>query len=150
MALQTATNRSSGHTPRTQRRRVPHTEWTEKIPDEEWAIYDSAIEVLRSTGKPFMLAGAFSLATYTGLWRNTKDLDFYVLPQDREPLIAALTSAGFIDYYEKLPYVRHWIYRAWKNDCIVDIIWAMANQRAQVDEEWFEYAPSIDVRGHTV
>lgn len=128
-------------------RNVRHTAWTERIPDEEWAIYMSAINVMRSTGKPFMLAGAFSLASYTGKWRNTKDLDFYVLPQDREPMIRALTEAGFIDYFDKLPYVRHWIYRAWKDDCIVDIIWAMANQRAQVDEEWFEYAPEISVRG---
>lgn len=129
------------------RRQVRHTEWTEKIPDEEWAIYHNAIQVLRSTGKPFMLAGAFSLASYTGHWRNTKDLDFYVLPQDREPIVEALTRAGFTDYYETLPYVRHWIYRAWKDGCIVDTIWAMANQRAQVDEGWFEYAPEIVVRG---
>jgi hypothetical protein len=131
-------------------RRVRHTEWTEKIPDQEWAVYHSAIEVLRSTGRPFMLAGAFSLACYTGHWRNTKDLDFYVLPQDRQAMIDALTSAGFVDYYDKLPYVRHWIYRAWKEDCIVDVIWAMANQRAQVDEEWMEYAPEISVRGETL
>jgi hypothetical protein len=132
---------------RSRHRTVRHTAWTEQIPDEEWAIYQSAIEVLRSTGKRFMLAGAFSLACYTGRWRNTKDLDFYVLPQDRGPIIDALTKAGFVDYYDRLPYVRHWIYRAWKNDCIVDIIWAMANQRAQVDEEWFDYAPEICVRG---
>jgi hypothetical protein len=94
-----------------------------------------------------MLAGAFSLASYTGLWRNTKDLDFYVLPEDREVLIDSLNAAGFIDYYDKLPYVQHWIYRAWKNDCIVDIIWAMANQRAQVDMGWFDYAPEVTVRG---
>jgi len=128
-------------------RHVRHTAWTGQIPDDEWAVYHSAIQVLRSTGRPFMLAGAFSLASYTGLWRNTKDLDFYVLPQDRDVMAAALTAAGFTDYYDKLPYVRHWIYRAWKRDCIVDIIWAMANQRAQVDDEWFAFAPEINVRG---
>lgn len=94
-----------------------------------------------------MLAGAFSLATYTGHWRNTKDLDFYVLPEDREVMVKALTHAGFTDYYHQVPYVQHWIYRAWKHDCIVDIIWAMANQRAQVDAAWFERAPEITVRG---
>jgi hypothetical protein len=113
--------------------RVRHTEWTQRIPDDEWAIYHNAINVLRSTGRQFMLAGAFSLASYTGLWRNTKDLDFYVLPEDRDACIEALTHAGFADYYTTLPYVQHWIYRAHKGDCIVDIIWAMANQRAQVE-----------------
>jgi hypothetical protein len=73
-----------------------------------------------------------------------------VLPGDRQPLIGALTKAGFADYYDKLPYVRHWIYRAWKGDCIVDIIWAMANQRAQVDEQWLERAPQMTVHGETL
>jgi hypothetical protein len=148
MALQTEESRVAP--PRPRRSRVLHTAWTNKIPDEEWAIYHSAVDVLRSTGKPFMLAGAFSLASYTGFWRNTKDLDFYVLPEDRDAIVEALTRAGFTDYYDTLPYVRHWIYRAHKGDCIVDIIWAMANQRAQVDSEWFERAPEVTVRGEVL
>jgi hypothetical protein len=147
MGLQRSGVEDPTHVSNRRHRRVPHSDWAEKIPDDEWKIYHAAIEVMRSTGRPFMLAGAFSLASYTGLWRNTKDLDFYVLPQDREPMIAALTHAGFVDYFHQLPYVRHWIYRAWKKECIVDIIWAMANQRAQVDENWFTYAPEVTVRG---
>ncbi len=130
---------------RTHRPPAPHLAWTKQIPDTEWAIYERAVSAIRKTKKPFMLAGAFSLATYTGRWRNTKDIDFYVLPEDRDPIIKALTEAGFADFYEKLPYVRHWIYRSFRDDCIVDIIWAMANQRAQVDEEWFEHATEVSV-----
>ena len=133
-----------------QQRQVLHQAWAEQIPDEEWAIYEHAIGAIREVGRPFMLGGAFSLAAYTGRWRNTKDIDFYVLPDDRQPLIDALTQAGFVDYYDQLPYVRHWIYRAWKDDCIVDIIWAMANQRAQVDPAWLERAPEITVHGETL
>jgi len=128
-------------------RTVKHLDWTEHIPDGEWAIYDSAIQAARRTGNRFMLAGAFSLACYTGRWRNTKDIDFYILPRERDAFIAALTEAGFRDYHEKAPYDRNWIYRSYRGDCIVDLIWAMANQRAQVDEEWFEHAPEIYVCG---
>ena len=126
---------------------VAHLDWAQQIPDEEWGVYERAISAIRQTGRPFMLAGAFSLATYTGRWRNTKDIDFYVMPEDRQPLTEALTAAGFADYYDKLPYVRHWIYRAHSADCIVDLIWAMANQRAQVDEQWFERATHVTVHG---
>ncbi len=133
-----------------QTRSVKHTAWTEQIPDSEWAIYDAAIHAVRKTENRFMLAGAFSLASYTGRWRNTKDIDFYILPQDRESFIRALTTAGFRDYYEKLPYDRKWIYRSYQGDCVVDLIWAMANQRAQVDEEWFQHAPEIHVRGQSL
>lgn len=131
-------------------RSVKHTAWIGQIPDSEWAIYDDAIRAVRTNGRPFMLAGAFSLASYTGRWRNTKDLDFYILPKDREVFVDALTRAGFKDYYEQLPYDRKWIYRSFKHDCIVDIIWAMANQRARVDEEWFEHAPEVHVRGQVL
>jgi hypothetical protein len=131
-------------------RAVKHTAWTGQIPDSEWAIYDEAIRAVRQTERRFMLAGAFSLASYTGRWRNTKDLDFYILPQDRQLFIDALTRAGFADYFDALPYDRKWIYRSVKGDCIVDIIWAMANQRAQVDEEWFEHAPEVQVRGQVL
>ena len=150
MVEQTIEKRRVPSGKRPSRRKVPHQEWAEHIPDEEWAIYERAIGAIRKVKRPFLLAGAFGLAAYTGRWRNTKDIDFYVLPEDRQPLIDALTNAGFVDYYDKLPYVRHWIYRAWKDDCIVDIIWAMANQRAQVDEEWFERAPQIAVHGETL
>ncbi len=132
------------------KRSAPHQEWAIHIPDSEWAIYERAISALRTIGRPFMLAGAFGLASYTGRWRNTKDIDFYVLPRDRELMIEALTAAGFADYYDKLPYVRHWIYRAYKDDCIVDIIWAHANQRAEVDEVWFENACEVKVHGETL
>ena len=138
-----ASARRPGH-----QRRVLHQAWTEQIPDNEWAIYETAIHAMRTIDCPFMLGGAFGLAAYTGRWRNTKDLDFYILPKHRESVIETLTRAGFADYYDKLPYVRHWIYRSCKGDSIVDIIWAMANQRAQVDEQWFERAPEIRVHGH--
>jgi hypothetical protein len=147
---QTIAKRQTSSGKRQSRQKVLHQEWAEHIPDDEWAIYERAIGAVRKVGHPFLLGGAFGLAAYTGRWRNTKDIDFYVLPEHREPLIEALTNAGFVDYYDKLPYVRHWIYRAWKDDCIVDIIWAMANQRAQVDEEWFERAPQIAVKRETL
>jgi hypothetical protein len=132
------------------KREVPHNEWTEQIPDAEWAIYEQAIVALRPIESQLLLGGAFGLAAYTGNWRNTKDMDIYVRPRDREAMIDALTRVGFKDYYEQVPYVRHWIYRAWKDGCIVDLIWAMANQRAEVDEEWFERAEEIRVRSETL
>ena len=145
-----AGGRTQAQTQARQNRSVKHTAWTEHIPDSEWAIYDAAIHAARATQCRFMLAGAFSLASYTGRWRNTKDIDFYILEHDRGAFIEALTNAGFRDYYEKLPYDRKWIYRSFKDDCIVDLIWAMANQRAQVDEEWFQHAPEIRVRGQSL
>jgi hypothetical protein len=121
-------------------------DWAALIPDREWQIYRRAIRAVRSTGAPFMLGGGFGLASYIDRWRDTKDIDFYVLPKTRQTLIKALSDAGFEDYYSKRPYDRGWIYRSIKQGVIVDIIWSMANRRAQVEPSWFEYAKTIGIR----
>ena len=110
--------------------------WAEAISAREWKIYRSAIRALRNEGIEFLVGGGFARAGFTGRWRDTKDIDFYIRPQDRQAAERALKKAGFADYYEKLPYDRAWIYRSNKQNVIVDVIWAMANQRAQVDDLW--------------
>jgi hypothetical protein len=110
-------------------------------------IYSKAIDAIRSSGARFMLGGGFALATFTGRWRDTKDIDFYVHPKDRDTVVQSLTRARFQDYYSRLPYDRKWIYRSVRSDVIVDIIWSMANQRAQVDDLWFERAETLKLRG---
>jgi hypothetical protein len=105
------------------------------------------MDALRSAGIPFLLGGGFALAAFIGRWRDTKDIDFYIKPADREASVAALSRAGFEDYYTRLAYDRKWIYRSVRSNMIVDIIWSMANQRAQVDTAWFERAGSVFIRG---
>ncbi len=124
--------------------------WAGTVPQLAWETYQSAIKVLQSEGIPFLLGGGFALATFVGRWRDTKDIDFYIHPQDRERAATALRGAGFEDYYDRLPYDRNWIVRNVKNDVIVDLIWAMANQRAQVDESWFQRVSEISIRGETL
>lgn len=121
--------------------------WAAGILPGEWELYREAINAVRNAGIRFLLGGGFALATFTGRWRDTKDIDFYIHPQDREATIAALSQAGFKDYYERMAYDRKWIYRSTKADVIVDIIWSMANQRAQVDDIWFERAGAVTIRG---
>jgi putative nucleotidyltransferase-like protein len=122
-------------------------EWADAISPSEWATYRAAIKAVRDAGVPFLLGGGFALASFTGRWRDTKDIDFYIRPRDRGAAVAALTRAGFADYFSQLPYDRKWIYRSVRSSVIVDMIWSMANQRAQVDELWFERAGSVSVRG---
>lgn len=124
--------------------------WSEIIPDEQWKTYVEAIRALRKAGAHFALGGAFGLAAYTGRWRNTKDLDFFILPSEKDKVIDALTKAGFDDYHSKHEYDRRWIYRATKDEMIVDAIWQTPNQRSFVDEEWFERGRKVKLREHTL
>ncbi len=62
-------------------------------------------------------------------------------------MIQVLTDQGFEDYHDRVAYDRAWIYRGYRDGTLVDIIWAMANQRADVDQPWLTRGPLIDVRG---
>jgi hypothetical protein len=121
-------------------------EWPSRFSPEEWALYRSVIAKASDRNIPFAIGGALAALTYAGGWRNTKDLDLYALFRDRERLIELLSELGLQDYYEVQSYDRRWIYRAHRGDLIVDVIWAMANQRAQVDESWFD-GPRVEVDG---
>jgi len=120
--------------------------WESRIPDDEWAVYRQVIREARSAGTRFAFGGAFATAVYTGHLRNTKDFDFYILPEDRDRMKEAISRAGLHDYFERLPYDPSWIYRASRGDVIVDAIWQMANQRALVDSEWLSRGPEVTVR----
>jgi hypothetical protein len=120
--------------------------WSHFIPDDEWACYESAIEVVKKAKVEFLIGGAFGLAVYTGRWRNTKDLDLLIHPRDRDAIVKTLNDSGFVDYYDQCAYDRGWIYRSTRDGFIVDVIWEMANRRAQVDDLWFKRAPKITIR----
>jgi Uncharacterised nucleotidyltransferase len=122
------------------------TEWSKAIPDDQWAIYAEVLDRTAERGIPFALGGAFSVAAMTGYWRDTKDLDVYVLPEYKDAVIELLLGLGFEDYYDKKPYDRWWIFRACQGETIVDVIWAMANHRAQIDELWMS-GPEVEIRG---
>lgn len=127
-------------------RQIASGHWGRIVPEAEWRIYQKAIEALQRRGVEILLGGAFGLAAFTGRWRNTKDIDFFILPNRREEAIAALHEIGFKDYYDQLPYDRGWIYRATRDGLIVDLIWGTPNRRTEVDALWFERAPEVRLR----
>jgi hypothetical protein len=120
--------------------------WPQRFGREEWLLYKTVIHEARNRTVPFAVGGGLAAMTYAGQWRNTKDLDLYMLRRDREVMIDVLTRLGFEDYYEQQPYDRKWIYRSKKGGSIVDLIWAMANQRAAVDETWLQ-GPEVEAGG---
>jgi hypothetical protein len=121
--------------------------WAKVISKEEWAVFQSAFQAIRSAGVEFLVGGAFGLAAYTGRLRDTKDIDLFVLPADLLLAREALSQAGFEDFYSRLPYDRGWIYRSTREGYIVDLIFAMANRRAEIDRIWFERANEVLLHG---
>jgi hypothetical protein len=120
--------------------------WSNLIPDDQWTALQSATTAIRNAGVPVLLGGALALATYTGRWRNTKDVDVIVRPADHARAVAALQVAGFEDYFSQAPYDRSWIFRAFKDGVIYDVIWQLPNHRVLIDDAWFSRAPEVRLR----
>lgn len=120
------------------------------IPAAQWSVFRAAMEAARKAGVRFALGGGLAVSFYTGQWRGTKDIDLYIEPSDRDRLVAAVSEAGLVDYFDTCGYDRKWIYRATANGTIVDIIWALANHRALVDEPWLTEGATVELFGDSM
>jgi len=105
------------------------------------ALYGSALARLAASGIPFLIGGAFALERYTGIARNTKDLDIFLRPRDLEPALAELGTLG-CDTAVPFP---HWLAKAATAEGVIDFIFSSGNGVAQVDDEWFEHAVDATV-----
>jgi hypothetical protein len=106
-------------------------------------FYVASFRALQNARIPFLVGGAFALSRYTGIFRDTKDVDVFVRPADIEPALAALGKAG---YRTELTFA-HWLGKAFDGDHMIDIIFSSGNGFAQVDDLWFEHAVDDVVLG---
>jgi hypothetical protein len=100
---------------------------------------DARAEALRALARspvPFLIAGAYALFEYTGIYRDTKDLDLFVRERDLADAFRALEAAGFRT--ERTD--PDWIAKAWRGPWYVDLIFCSGNGVAVVDDAWFEHA----------
>jgi hypothetical protein len=111
---------------------------------DEIGVRARAIEVLQDAGVPFVVGGAYAYAQYTGVYRDTKDLDLF--PRKRDALRALETLAKDGWRTERTDEV--WLYKAFKGEYFVDFIFSSGNGVAVVDDEWFEHCTSGVVFGH--
>jgi len=120
------------------------------IPEEDWRLYGAVIRRATTLGLSFAVSGGFATSFYTGLWRNTKDMDLCVRPADRDAMVGVTREAGLHDLYDEKPYDRGWIYRATHEGLIVDIIWQLANYQGVVDDAWLTGGADVTLYGDTV
>jgi Nucleotidyl transferase of unknown function (DUF2204) len=99
-------------------------------------FYVKSLAVLNETGVPFLVGGAYALAKHASIERHTKDLDIFVLRDDRHAVLAALSAAGF---RTDVPF-PHWLAKAYGDDGFIDVIYSSGNGVVRVDEEWFAHA----------
>ena len=108
------------------------------------AFYRHAMAVLEQAGISFLVGGAYAFARYTGIVRDTKDFDLFILPRDFDAALAALAAAGY-PVERNFP---HWLGKARGVDgSFVDLIFGSGNGLTAVDEGWFRHARRGEVLG---
>src|SRR4051812_34008680 len=105
-----------------------------------------AIELLSDAQVPFVVGGAYAYATYTGIYRDTKDLDLFPRKRDAERALEVLAKDGWRT--ERTDEV--WLYKAFKGEYFVDLIFSSGNGVALVDDLWFAHARKGVVMGEEV
>ncbi|HEV3073845.1 MAG TPA: hypothetical protein VHB47_05440 [Thermoanaerobaculia bacterium] len=107
-------------------------------------FYRHAMAVLEHAGISFLVGGAYAFARYTGIVRDTKDFDLFILPRDFDAALAALAAAGY-PVERNFP---HWLGKARGADgSFVDLIFGSGNGLTAVDEGWFRHARRGEVLG---
>jgi hypothetical protein len=124
----------------------PHILNDGSLAPETRQFYCDVLAILFKSNIPFLAGGAYALACYTGIVRDTKDFDVFCLEKDAKDILGALGEAGYkTELTDEI-----WLAKAFCNDNLVDIIFGSANGLAQVDEEWFTFAQEGQLLDFTV
>lgn len=110
---------------------------TEEPNKEAHLFYKEALQLLNESGAKFMIGGGFALFHYTGMYRDTKDLDIFCKVRDYPKILKVFADKG---YRTELTDVR-WLAKIFKGDYFIDIIFDTPNVICAVDETWFKNAP---------
>lgn len=110
------------------------------------AFYRRILHVLSDASVPFLVGGSHAFLEYTGIVRNTKDIDLFLRRDDLDRALAALSAAS---YRTELTF-PHWLAKARSNEDFVDLVFSSGNGVCTVDDEWFEHAVETQVLGMPV
>jgi hypothetical protein len=102
-----------------------------------------ALQALAASDVDFLVAGAYALFEYTGIFRDTKDLDVFIRERDLEDAFRVLERSGFRT--EILD--PTWLGKGYRGEWFVDLIFSSGNGVAAVDDLWFEHARAARVMG---
>jgi hypothetical protein len=109
-------------------------------------FYRAAILILERAKIPFLVGGAYAFAVYTGIRRDTKDIDLFLRPRDVDLAIEAFCSAG----YEAEKTFAHWLAKVKSGDDLIDLIFRAGNGLCEIDDSWFNRACPAEAIGMQV
>jgi hypothetical protein len=106
------------------------------IPEAEREVYRDALTALNRAAVPFVISGLYALYEYTGIYRQTKDLDIFVEPRHVVEAARVLRDEGFRAVLEQ----SHWLAKALRDGTQIDIIFGTGNGLTFIDAGWLEHS----------
>ena len=110
---------------------------------EEAAAFARALHTLNDAGIPYVVAGAFAKHAYTGIWRDTKDLDIFLKADDLKTALDTLEEAGYRTEIE----FEHWLAKAHQEPYVIDLIFGLGHGRVQVTDTWLQHYRPATIAG---
>ena len=107
-------------------------------------VLDDTMAALRAADIQFLLIGSVGSCVF-GRDRGTRDIDVFVRPESAENALSALAARGFRTKKE----YEHWLYKAWKDDVLVDVIFR-SSRDILLDQEMLDRARIVTFRGRDV
>jgi hypothetical protein len=110
------------------------------------AFYVAAMRALDSARVPYVVGGGYAMAYYTGIARNTKDLDLFVKLEDRDRALTTLTAGGWQTEF----FYPFWIAKAIdpSNGSFIDLLYNSGNGLCPVDDTWMTGSIRHPILGH--
>ena len=115
---------------------------THEHPEAE-TFYATAIGELAASGLPFLIAGAYAVSAYTGISRETKDLDIFCKAGDSTRILALFKDKGYAVEVED----DRWLGKVFQGRNFFDVIFSSSNGAVPVGDSWFEHACAIELFG---
>ncbi|WP_114778847.1 nucleotidyltransferase [Botryobacter ruber] len=107
---------------------------TEKEKKASHKFNCEALELLNASEAPYLVGGGYALRLYTGIQRDTKDLDIFCKAGDCPRIMKVFSDNG---YETELTDAR-WLAKAKKGDHFIDMIFNNPSGLSPVDENWFK------------
>jgi hypothetical protein len=113
------------------------------FPPKQAGLFREVLQLMNERRIPYVVSGAFALQQHTGIWRNTKDLDLFLAPQDIPCALESLNRAGF----ETKICDPVWLCKAHRGEYYVDLITGMSNAVITVNPSWIARGLPAEVMG---
>jgi hypothetical protein len=106
-------------------------------------FYRNALQLLADNNFSFLVGGGFALRRYTGIFRDTKDLDLFCKAGEYPRILKLFAEHGF---KTEITDVR-WLAKVYKDSKYIDLIFNTVNNICTVDDSWFDHAVEGEVYG---